>query len=149
MKQMMHLGFSFYSQKFYSWNIHHQEDIYKIKDIRYHFSRSRWFSEKRKLKKEKKKNNLGGLWPFSSSFNWTLCSESSSLTVWDRIIPNSFSPILSPYDSWPVAALAGVVIDQAGLAVMQVGVSVQALEKRGLISYILIQAIGATAAKVC
>lgn len=73
----------------------------------------------------------------------------SSLTVWDRIIPNSLSPILSPYDSWPVAALAGVHVDQAGLAALQVGVSVEALEKRVPISYILIQAIGATAAKVC
>lgn len=73
----------------------------------------------------------------------------SSLTVCDRIPPSLLSPIHGPYDSWPVAALAGVHVDQAGLAVLQVGDSAKALEKRVPISYVLIQAIGATTAKVC
>lgn len=51
--------------------------------------------------------------------------------------------------SWPVAALAGVHVDEAGLAAVQVGVSLEALEVSGLISRILIQAVWATTAEVC
>lgn len=50
--------------------------------------------------------------------------------------------------SRPVAALAAVHVDQAGLAVLHVGDLVEAVEERGLIRRILIQAIGATAAEV-
>lgn len=51
--------------------------------------------------------------------------------------------------SGPVAALAGVPVDEARLAAVQVGVSLEALEVGGLISYVLIQAIGAATAEVC
>lgn len=51
-------------------------------------------------------------------------------------------------DSRPVAALAAVHVDEAGLAALHVGDSIETLEKRALVSRILIQAIGATAAEV-
>lgn len=51
-------------------------------------------------------------------------------------------------DSRPVAALAAVHVDQARLAVLHVGDSFEALEKRGLISRVLVQAVGATATEV-
>lgn len=51
-------------------------------------------------------------------------------------------------DSRPVAALAAVPVDEAGLAALDVGDPIEAMEKCGLIGRILIQAIGATTAKV-
>lgn len=52
-------------------------------------------------------------------------------------------------DSGPVAALAGVHVDEAGLTAVQEGVSLEALEVGCLICHILIQAIGAAHAEVC
>lgn len=49
----------------------------------------------------------------------------------------------------PVAALAGVPIDEARLAALQVCVSLDAVEVCGLVSQVLIQAIGAATAEVC
>lgn len=57
--------------------------------------------------------------------------------------------VCSAFGSWPVAALAGVPVDEARLAAVQIGVSLEALEVSGLISYVFIQAIGAPAAEVC
>lgn len=50
--------------------------------------------------------------------------------------------------SGPVAALAGVPVDEARLAAVQVGVSPEALEVGGRISCVLIQAIRATTTEV-
>lgn len=50
--------------------------------------------------------------------------------------------------SGPVAALAGVPEDEAGLAAVQVGISEEALEVGGLIGYVLIQAVGAATAEL-
>lgn len=50
--------------------------------------------------------------------------------------------------SGPVAALAGVPVDETGLTVVQVCVSLEALEVGGLISRVLIKAIGEAPAEV-
>lgn len=50
-------------------------------------------------------------------------------------------------DSRPVAALAGVPVDEAGLAAVQVGVPLEALEVGGLICHVLIQTIRPAAAE--
>lgn len=69
------------------------------------------------------------------------------LTLCDRILPNSLSYIFM--DSWPVAALAWVPVDEARLAALQVGDSLEALEVCALVSCVLIQAIRAATAEVC
>lgn len=51
--------------------------------------------------------------------------------------------------SGPVATLAAVIVDEIRLAVMKVGVPLEALEVGGLISWVLIQPIRTAMAKVC
>lgn len=51
--------------------------------------------------------------------------------------------------SGPVATLAGVIEDEARLAVLKVSVSLEALEVGGLISRVLVQPIRTAKAKVC
>lgn len=50
--------------------------------------------------------------------------------------------------SWPVAALAGVPVDETRLAAVQVGVSPEALEIGGLVSYVLVQSVRAALTEV-
>ena len=52
------------------------------------------------------------------------------------------------HGSGPIAALARIPVDEAGLAMVQVGVSLEALKVGGLISYVFIQAVRAAMAEV-
>lgn len=72
-----------------------------------------------------------------------ICTGCLSHTVMDSVCVCSWCFC----SSGPVAALAGVPVDEARLAVVNVGVSLEALEVGGFISWILIQAIKAALTK--